>query len=86
MIQSSYCKRILERFNTEETTVLHIPPDPQHSLYPNISGSLQAWEVPYSEAVEILLLQTQNTRSDITFANFAIHLVSRYLEKTTKNS
>jgi hypothetical protein len=76
--QSSYCKRILERFNMEETKVLHIPTDPQHSLDPNLSGSLEAGEVPYREAVGSLLYLSQITRPDITFA---VNLVSRYLEK-----
>ncbi|KAL4126736.1 hypothetical protein QTP88_010945 [Uroleucon formosanum] len=51
--QSSYCKRILERFKMEEANVLHIPTDPQHSLDPNLSGSLEAGEVPYRESVGI---------------------------------
>jgi len=76
--QSSYCKRILERFNMEETKVLHIPTDPQHSLDPNLLGSLEAGEVPYREAVGSLLYLSQITRPDITFA---VNLVSRYLEK-----
>jgi len=33
----------------EEANVLHIPTDPQHSLDPNLSGSLEAGEVPYRE-------------------------------------
>ncbi|KAL4143977.1 hypothetical protein QTP88_006222 [Uroleucon formosanum] len=45
----------LERFNTEETNVLHIPTDPQHSLDPNLSGSLEAGEVPFRESVGSLL-------------------------------
>jgi len=76
--QSSYCKRILERFNMEEANVLHIPADPQHSLDPNLSGSLEAGEVPYRESVGSLLYLSQITRPDITFA---VNLVSRYLEK-----
>lgn len=76
--QSSYCKRILERFNMEEANVLHIPTDPQHSLDPNLSGSLEAGEVPYRESVGSLLYLSQITRPDITFA---VNLVSRYLEK-----
>ncbi|XP_060873977.1 zinc finger protein 514-like [Metopolophium dirhodum] len=35
----------------EEANVLHIPTDPQHSLDPNLSGSLEAGEVPYRESV-----------------------------------
>ncbi|KAL4091127.1 hypothetical protein QTP88_025865 [Uroleucon formosanum] len=50
--QSSYCKRILERFKMEEVNVLHIPTDPQHSLNPNLSGPLEAEEVPYRESAE----------------------------------
>lgn len=76
--QSSYCKRILEKFNMEEANVLHIPTDPQHSLDPNLSGSLEAGEVPYRESVGSLLYLSQITRPDITFA---VNLVSRYLEK-----
>ncbi|KAF0731296.1 Reverse transcriptase Ty1/copia-type domain-containing protein [Aphis craccivora] len=76
--QSSYCKRILKRFNMEETKVLHITTDPQHSLDSNLSGSLEAGEVPYREAVGSLLYLSQITRPDITFA---VNLVSRYLEK-----
>jgi hypothetical protein len=73
--QSSYCKRILERFNMGETNILHIPADPQHSLDPNLSESLQAGEVPYREAVGSLLYLSQITRPDITFS---VNLVSRY--------
>lgn len=76
--QSSYCKRILERFNMEEANVLHIPTDPPLSLDPNLSESLEAGEVPYRESVGSLLYLSQITRPDITFA---VNLVSRYLEK-----
>ncbi|KAL4123438.1 hypothetical protein QTP88_015616 [Uroleucon formosanum] len=68
----------LERFKMEEANVLHIPTDPQHSLDPNLSGSLEAGEVPYRESVGSLLYLSQITRPDITFA---VNLVSRYLEK-----
>ncbi|KAL4104202.1 hypothetical protein QTP88_019511 [Uroleucon formosanum] len=62
--QSLYCKRILERFNMEEANVLHIPTDPQHSLDPNLSGSLEAGEVPFRESVGSLLYLSQITRPD----------------------
>jgi len=76
--QSSYCKSTLERFNMEEVNVLHISTDPQHSLDPNLSESLKAGEVPYRESVGSFLYLSQITRPDI---NFAVNLVSRYLEK-----
>jgi hypothetical protein len=76
--QSSYCQRVLERFNIWEANALCIPADPQHSLDPNLSESTQAGEVPYRESVGSLLYLSQITRPDITFA---VNLVSRYLEK-----
>ncbi|KAL4083230.1 hypothetical protein QTP88_028560 [Uroleucon formosanum] len=42
--QSSYCKYFVEKFNMEEVNILHIPTDPQHSLDPSLSGSLEAGE------------------------------------------
>src|SRR5580765_4598794 len=66
--QSSYCQRILERFNIGEANALCIPADPQHSLDPNLSESTQAGEVPYRESVGSLLYLSQITRPDISFA------------------
>jgi len=81
--QTSYCERIISKFNKESANVVHIPTDPQHTLGLTVSEteSTQAEGVPYREAVGSLLYLSQRTRPDITFA---VNLVSRYLEKPHK--
>lgn len=81
--QTSYCERIISKFNMESANVVHIPTDPQHILDSTMlkTESIQAEGVPYREAVGSLLYLSQITRPNITFA---VNLVSRYLEKPQK--
>jgi len=53
--QTSYCVRIISKFNMEGANVVYIPTNPQHTLDSTVLeiGSTQAEEVPYREQLGV---------------------------------
>lgn len=76
--QTSYAKRILDRFNMSECSGVATPVDSNQILDDSPDSEISTF--PYREAVGSLMYLAVATRPDISFA---VGVVSRFLEKPT---
>lgn len=75
--QTGYIKRVLEKFNMNESNPSSIPAEPGMSLQNQRSESDR--KIPYREAIGSLLFAARVCRPDIEFAvNYASHFLSCY--------
>lgn len=73
--QSSYTKRIIEKFGMGDANGLSVPADPHVQLLP-IEKESQTEKIPYREAVGSLIFLSAISRPDISYA---VNSVSRFL-------
>lgn len=74
--QSSYTRKIIEKFGMANAKTLSVPADPHVMLAPYQDGEERSSNVPYREAVGSLVFLAAVSRPDITYA---VNSVSKFV-------
>lgn len=73
--QSTYIRKLLNRFNMSDSKLVSIPADPNSLLSLTKNESVPDINIPYREAIGSLMFLTQLTRPDISYV---VNFLSRF--------
>lgn len=76
--QTSYAKKVLEKFNMSACNTVSMPSDPNQTLYSLDDSEVSSY--PYRELIGSLMYLAIGTRADIAYA---VGVASRFMEKPT---